>query len=59
MTGVIGYLIIMDIVNINTTIHANHYQTHLEEKKPPHKFEFHDPMWQILGMIMTLVLSLV
>ena len=22
-----------------------HYQTHLEEKKPPHKFEFHDPMW--------------
>ena len=24
---------------------AAHYQTHLEEKRPPHKFKFHDPMW--------------
>ena len=24
---------------------AAHYQTHLEEKRPPHKFKFHAPMW--------------
>ena len=34
----------MDIVNI-TIPQLLHYQTHLEEKKPPHKFEFHDPMY--------------